>query len=84
MSQQYQLPQLPYALNALEPVISADIMSLHYNKHHAALFSQTEAGRGTVGESLPECWYKTSVVLGFYQERLRLTHQSSLRSLFIP
>lgn len=35
MSQQYTLPQLPYELNALEPVISAEIMSLHYNKHHA-------------------------------------------------
>lgn len=33
--QQYQLPTLPYELNALEPVISADIMNLHYNKHHA-------------------------------------------------
>ncbi|MBA3603854.1 MAG: superoxide dismutase [Parachlamydiaceae bacterium] len=31
----FQLPALPYALDALEPVISADIMSLHYNKHHA-------------------------------------------------
>jgi Fe-Mn family superoxide dismutase len=30
------LPPLPYALNALEPVISEKIMSLHYNKHHAA------------------------------------------------
>lgn len=30
----YQLPELPYALNALEPVISAEIMDLHYNKHH--------------------------------------------------
>jgi len=35
MAQQYQLPQLPYELNALEPVINAEIMSLHYNKHHA-------------------------------------------------
>lgn len=32
----YQLPQLPYALNALEPIISEAIMSLHYNKHHKA------------------------------------------------
>lgn len=31
----FQLPQLPYELNALEPVISAQIMDLHYNKHHA-------------------------------------------------
>ena len=36
MVQQYQLPELPYALDALEPVISAEIMSLHYNKHHQA------------------------------------------------
>lgn len=36
MAQQYQLPALPYELNALEPVISAEIMSLHYNKHHNA------------------------------------------------
>lgn len=32
----YQLPKLPYALNALEPVISEEIMNLHYNKHHNA------------------------------------------------
>lgn len=32
----YELPKLPYALNALEPVISEEIMNLHYNKHHAA------------------------------------------------
>ncbi len=32
----YQLPELPYDFNALEPVISAEIMDLHYNKHHKA------------------------------------------------
>ena len=32
----YKLPTLPYDLNALEPVISAEIMNLHYNKHHQA------------------------------------------------
>lgn len=35
MAQQFKLPELPYDLNALEPVISAEIMNLHYNKHHA-------------------------------------------------
>ena len=30
----YQLPQLPYDFDALEPVISAEIMKLHYEKHH--------------------------------------------------
>lgn len=36
MSQPYQLPVLPYSLDALEPVISSEIMNLHYNKHHKA------------------------------------------------
>ena len=35
MKQQYKLPELPYDFNALEPVISAEIMTLHYSKHHA-------------------------------------------------
>ncbi len=30
----YQLPDLPYDYQALEPVISAQIMELHYTKHH--------------------------------------------------
>jgi Fe-Mn family superoxide dismutase len=35
MTQQYKLPDLGYDFNALEPVISAEIMMLHYSKHHA-------------------------------------------------
>lgn len=30
----FQLPPLPYAPEALEPVISAEIMLLHHGKHH--------------------------------------------------
>ena len=30
------LPDLPYDYNALEPVISAEIMTLHHKKHHQA------------------------------------------------
>jgi len=30
----FTLPPLPYAENALEPVISANTMSFHYGKHH--------------------------------------------------
>merc|ERR1712107_417719 len=33
-SQKVTLPELPYDFNALEPVISADIMRLHHSKHH--------------------------------------------------
>ncbi len=32
----YKLPELPYDFGALEPVISAEIMQLHYSKHHQA------------------------------------------------
>jgi Fe-Mn family superoxide dismutase len=32
--EQYELPPLPYDFGALEPVISAEIMNLHYTKHH--------------------------------------------------
>ncbi len=32
----HALPQLPYAYDALEPVISKEIMELHHGKHHAA------------------------------------------------
>ena len=31
-----KLPDLPYDFGALEPVISAEIMTLHYTKHHQA------------------------------------------------
>jgi Fe-Mn family superoxide dismutase len=30
----YELPQLPYAYDALEPYIDAKTMELHYSKHH--------------------------------------------------
>lgn len=32
----FELPPLPYAENALEPVISAEIISFHYGRHHQA------------------------------------------------
>jgi len=31
----HQLPELPYANNALEPHISAETLEFHYGKHHA-------------------------------------------------
>jgi superoxide dismutase, Fe-Mn family len=32
----YTLPDLPYAVDALQPHISSQLMSLHHDKHHAA------------------------------------------------
>ena len=32
----FELPELPYAKNALEPYISEKTMEFHYGKHHKA------------------------------------------------
>lgn len=34
MAKKYVLPELPYAYDALEPHISAEVMELHHSKHH--------------------------------------------------
>lgn len=39
----YLLPDLPYDYNALEPVISAEIMQLHHSKHHKAYVTNLNA-----------------------------------------
>eukprot|EP00742_Colponemidia_sp_Colp-10_P000817 GILJ01000886.1.p1 GENE.GILJ01000886.1~~GILJ01000886.1.p1 ORF type:complete len:228 (+),score=40.82 GILJ01000886.1:42-686(+) len=39
----FKLPDLPYDFNALEPVISAEIMQLHHGKHHAAYVNNLNA-----------------------------------------
>lgn len=33
-TEEFTLPKLPYEFNALEPAISAQIMEIHYSKHH--------------------------------------------------
>lgn len=45
---QFSLPQLPYAYNALEPVIDAQTMEIHHSKHHAAYINNlNNAVKGT-------------------------------------
>lgn len=39
----YELPSLPYAFDALEPVIDAQTMELHYGKHHAGYLAKLNA-----------------------------------------
>ena len=33
---EHQLPKLPFAMDALEPVISKETLEYHYGKHHQA------------------------------------------------
>ncbi|MGV0335011.1 superoxide dismutase [Corynebacterium kroppenstedtii] len=39
----YELPDLPYDYNALEPHISGEIMQLHHDKHHATYVAGANA-----------------------------------------
>lgn len=39
----YQLPDLPYAYNALEPNIDAQTMEIHYSKHHKGYVDKLNA-----------------------------------------
>ena len=59
----YVLPPLPYAQNALEPVISANTISFHYGKHHKAYVDNLNkliVGTEFVGLSLEEVITATS------------------------
>src|SRR5690606_41079813 len=55
MSQPFTLPPLPWADNALEPVISKRTIEFHYGKHHAAYVKHLNglvAGTDMAGMSL--------------------------------
>ena len=39
----YELPQLPYAYDALEPHIDARTMEIHHGKHHKAYVDKMNA-----------------------------------------
>ncbi|MFT3906930.1 MAG: superoxide dismutase [Steroidobacteraceae bacterium] len=50
----YTLPDLPYAQNALDPVISANTLSFHYGKHHKTYVDNlNKAIAGTEYADLP-------------------------------
>lgn len=45
------LPDLPYDYNALEPVISAEIMELHHSKHHNTYVTNLNIGMAKLHEA---------------------------------
>src|SRR5205085_3652475 len=52
----FQLPELPYAADALAPVMSAETLEFHHGKHHKAYVTKTneliESEQGLSGASL--------------------------------
>ena len=55
----HALPPLPYADNALEPVISANTIGFHYGKHHEGYVEQPEQARRRI-RSTPICHWRRS------------------------
>jgi Fe-Mn family superoxide dismutase len=41
--EKYNLPKLPYDYNALEPYMSAEVLTLHHDKHHAGYVNTANA-----------------------------------------
>ena len=56
----YELPELPYAYDALEPHISAEIMTLHHDKHHATYVAGANAALEALEAERNGCLLYTS------------------------
>lgn len=59
----YILPELPFALNKLEPFISAEIMSLHYNKHHKGYLDKLNTIITTYDPTLFDAMTETTMAM---------------------
>ncbi len=51
-AQKHTLPDLPYDFGALEPVISAEIMQVHHQKHHATYVNNLNAAEEQLAEAI--------------------------------
>ena len=61
----FTLPPLPYAHNGLEPVIDANTMSYHYDKHHQTYvdnLNKAVEAAGVAGQSYEELFAKMSTL----------------------
>nr|AQQ11199.1 mitochondrial manganese superoxide dismutase [Bursaphelenchus mucronatus]AQQ11200.1 mitochondrial manganese superoxide dismutase [Bursaphelenchus mucronatus]AQQ11202.1 mitochondrial manganese superoxide dismutase [Bursaphelenchus mucronatus] len=57
------LPDLPYDYGALEPVISAEIMQLHHQKHHATYVNNLNQAEEKSHEALAKGDLRTAIAL---------------------
>jgi len=47
----YELPDLPYAADALEPYLSAEILTIHHDKHHAGYVRGLNSALGALADA---------------------------------
>ncbi|RGB33530.1 mitochondrial Mn-superoxide dismutase [Rhizophagus diaphanus] len=59
----YTLPDLPYDYNALEPIISADIMKVHHEKHHQAYVNGLNVAEEKFEQALKDKDVKSQIAL---------------------
>jgi superoxide dismutase len=57
------LPDLPYDYNALEPIISAEIMQIHHQKHHATYVNNLNQMEEKSHEALSKGDLRTTIAL---------------------
>lgn len=72
----YSLPDLPYAYDALQPVISEEIMTLHHQKHHQTYVDKLNAAL----EKAPELQGRSLVELLGDVEKLPETVRTAVRN----
>ena len=69
------LPDLPYDYGALEPVISAEIMELHYSKHHQTVVDEFNIAEEKLADAIEKG--HTSAIIGL-QGALRFNGGGSI------
>merc|ERR1712136_257771 len=63
--QKHTLPDLPYDYNALEPVVSAEIMQLHHSKHHATYVNNLNVAEEKCAEAAAKGDVSTAITRDF-------------------
>lgn len=53
----HSLPQLPYSYDALQPIISKEIMEIHHTKHHATYIANLNAAEEQLQDAIGKSWY---------------------------
>ena len=59
----HTLPDLPYDYNALKPVISAEIMQLHHQRHHQTYVNNLNISQEKLAEGLAKNYAKMQIAI---------------------